>query len=654
MLRVHDLRLKVLLISTGLIAVFASITNVVKPINYFLIRCDYALWFFTFSLFLALYDDLIRACLNSRDLSVLMKVFGFFLALTTRVVSFTHSILLNPSSFYVGGGIADFSVLIYSAPLSIVAGLIVLNAFLLDWFRRDVSSLSYGWGGACVKLHNLTSSLISKLLKHYLIISFLTGFIVRLVPEVSWWPWLIGWDTVEYVAHLRDFVVSPKLFGTYYWMGGLRNIPPLLDWILYPFALAVDAWFVFKAYPPVLHGLLAAVTAWFSKKALHLSSGYAYLTALTTSLNILLLRMSWDLQKQVLCLPLFITALTILESGGGSPKRHCLVVALLTLSSLASEVGAGLTILISAYLIVENMVKFLSGRSLKDLTTTIMYSLLVGVAYTLIAWYFRTPTLPHPVLEITPPVVSVSVGEGPQAFAYFLITYGSLTPLLILGLDRELATVRRASFIVSTLLIMSLTPWISPHVSIPLEFDRLLMCATPIAIPIGLASLKILKRRYLAAVVVALLVMPGFYASANPFLHNYNSILVTPLQRMPPGLMPAPPSSNDIRNLTEVAEKVKHLNLSETPLLTHVSYGRFIHLMIRNPREGELILLDHHPEPEEVLQVINKVRVGKAYVLIPAEALEKFKLKSAEEGLRVYEVFSNKLYVVLRVGLNSC
>ncbi|UNQ73140.1 hypothetical protein [Infirmifilum sp. NZ] len=56
-------------------------------------------------------------------------------------------------------------------------------------------------------------------------LAFLTAFLLRLYPELKYWPWHIGWDTVEYTAHLQDFLERLNPFTAYHWMGAMRNTP---------------------------------------------------------------------------------------------------------------------------------------------------------------------------------------------------------------------------------------------------------------------------------------------------------------------------------------------------------------------------------------------------------------------------------------------
>jgi hypothetical protein len=132
--------------------------------------------------------------------------------------------------------------------------------------------------------------------KHVVLVALavlLIAFTYRFIPELHYWPWLIGWDTPEYVAHLMDYAERLNPFTSYYWMGGLRNTPPLLVMLLYPFTLITDAWTMFKVYPSVAYGLLAALSSLIAVRVYERSWRVGLLTGLFTTLYILNLRISW-------------------------------------------------------------------------------------------------------------------------------------------------------------------------------------------------------------------------------------------------------------------------------------------------------------------------------------------------------------------------
>ncbi|MEZ0394621.1 MAG: hypothetical protein ABWK00_06235, partial [Desulfurococcaceae archaeon] len=172
---------------------------------------------------------------------------------------------------------------------------------------------------------------------------------LRLTPELLWWPWPIGWDTIEYIAHLLDFAQRPNPFEPHYWMGGMRNIPPLLDILLLPAALLGHAWTAFKLYPPIAYAALVAAAVLYAQKALGLGWRGSLLAGLATALYILNLRISWDYQRQLLGSVLMLLSLAHLDSrrhrGAGDAAA---AASLLVLTALSHEVTALAAIFLAA------------------------------------------------------------------------------------------------------------------------------------------------------------------------------------------------------------------------------------------------------------------------------------------------------------------
>jgi len=120
---------------------------------------------------------------------------------------------------------------------------------------------------------------------------FLLALSLRLLPEILSWPWLIGWDTPEYVASLRDFKASPSILGKSVWYGGERLLPPLLNVFLYPLTFLMDPWYLFKIVPPIIYGL--EVTMFLHLAAsLGLDQKQAYISSLICAFYSISLRMS--------------------------------------------------------------------------------------------------------------------------------------------------------------------------------------------------------------------------------------------------------------------------------------------------------------------------------------------------------------------------
>ena len=208
-----------------------------------------------------------------------MVALGFVFAgrFGSLILSFVRTSFLTP---LIGGGIVDLFTL--KIGLLVVSwGLLLLVYIVLLVSLLFLLLLGLGLRFS-VSLKGFVACVAGFFGKHYLLSSFALGFAVRVIPEVAWWPWHIGWDTVEYVARLMDFLVSPNPFQPHFWMVSLRNIPPLLDLVLALPAYIMGAWVTFKLYPPLAFGALATMSAFFAGRALKLSPGWSIIAALAS------------------------------------------------------------------------------------------------------------------------------------------------------------------------------------------------------------------------------------------------------------------------------------------------------------------------------------------------------------------------------------
>ena len=600
---------------------------VYRDINspYYLVRMDYIVWFTTIIVLLCTIMDLKYYCSKKGlSLTLILEILGLMIVVIIRFVSIIHSLIIDPDNLYIGGLIADYIVLKYTIPIMILGSFISMSVMIIHRISGEPKAL-LSKELSCLDLLSYFNKYFEKILRHPIILAFFIGFLIRLLPEIQWWPYPIGWDTIEYIAHLRDYILSPGIFRSYFWMGGMRNIPPLLDLVLYPFARIVDPWYVFKFYPPIMYGLLIALMALFSKEVLKLDNKLVIVIAFVAGYNLLLLRLTWDLHKQFLGTVLFFAAVIVLEKGNDY-KNHIIALTLLLLSSLATEIGAGLTIILSLIIVIKNILEFLEKRGWKRLVLIASYIILSLISYLLILWYLKRPAIaPSPVTGAAPPVIRSFLKHQPDVFAYIIISYGTLVPLLLIGLDSYRRKLRYSVYLVIIMLILVITPWLMPYTEATLgQWDRFLMTTTVFTLPIALSQLRILRRRALIATYILVLILPGFYATMSPGFYRYNDVLVKSLYRMPGGLSPAPVPTKEFDMLLDVASHVRDLDLSKAPIITYIYYGRFVHLEVRDIDQTKLVNIGHEPTLYDVCWIMHRFNKTSAYILIRYTPPEMF------------------------------
>ncbi len=156
-------------------------------------------------------------------------------------------------------------------------------------------------------LGSLGNMKISRDRADYLAI-FAIALSIRMLPEILSWPYLIGWDTPEYVANLKDFVLKPNPLERSVWYGGYRLLPPLLDILLYPFTFMLDPWYIYKIVPSLIYGF-EAMAFYFFTNSLGLDRRERYFSTLTFIFYPASLRFSWDLHRNSLGLIFLILLL---------------------------------------------------------------------------------------------------------------------------------------------------------------------------------------------------------------------------------------------------------------------------------------------------------------------------------------------------------
>lgn len=157
-----------------------------------------------------------------------------------------------------------------------------------------------------------------------LALSFLIGFIIRLVPEVLALGHPIGFDTISYAVVAERGVVWSS------WSSIFAS-----SWLLYGFLvpvyglLRVDPFWLLKIVGPVLFGLNTAGVFWFSRRFLSWGSWLAFFASLFFALQLASLRISWDLLRNALGMGLLLFALSFV--GKADSRRKAVVFGVLGL-----------------------------------------------------------------------------------------------------------------------------------------------------------------------------------------------------------------------------------------------------------------------------------------------------------------------------------
>ena len=584
------------------------------------VKADYLAWVSSTLIAAALLGDIYAFYKNFGYSSTLtLDLIALVILFTGRIGSLTYSLIR--SSFLspiIGGGIFDSKAYAIALliPLAAFEGtpVILLHAIM-------GKPVTLAPSPCYAEIFNYWKEKLGKLaeliLNHPIFTAFAIGFTVRLIPELYWWPWHIGWDTVEYMAHLEDFLQNPGIFKPYPWMRGVRNLPPLLDLILAPVALLVGSWLTFKFYASVAYGFLTASTAYLSEKVLKLDKKYTLLAAVASAFYILNLRISWDYLRQLLGSIFMILSIISIEThkNAPNPQKHVASATITLLAALSHEVTAAVSATLLLLLTIN------SSRQHEKITTTV-YATAFTATIILLLWYSKMPIRYNPYLGAAPPGVvyySNPTLTIQEVVSYFIVGYGILIPMALVAASRYL---HRKYYLLSiTVLFMAgLSPLIAPYTAITTWY-RFMIAASPLLTPLAVAGAAEIGQKQLAAVYLAIIVITGAFFGLLPNGGAYTVKIVNALREFPQSLTPSPSNKAHLEDLAQLSQYVKKLD-SSTPILAESYVARWIHLGIRNPKPGQIIWTWKKPSIWIVCNMMHKYNTTKIYI-VTLDNLEK-------------------------------
>jgi len=414
--------------------------------------------------------------------------------------------------------------------------------------------------------------------KHVVLVALavlLVAFTYRFIPELHYWPWLIGWDTPEYAAHLMDYVEKLNPFTSYYWMGGLRNTPPLLVLLLSPFTLITDAWTIFKVYPSVAYGLLAALSALIAVRVYRRSWRVGLLAGLFTTLYVLNLRISWDYQRQLLGSIVMLATVLLLEEWVivRGFKQSVTALVMLAACGLSHEVTGLAGFTLSLVLVYHGLKKWSRHSVFSGLMGAVVNALLE-------TWYWRKPYSFIEAVGVLPPGLTMSF-EYSQVISYLVAGYGVTLPLVLIALAKH-----GRPYIASTvtvLLLAGLSPLIAPYSSVATWY-RFLIGAAPLASTLSIIGLvDSTRNKWITLLYLVTASLPGL---AFTYGYNWSFDYTRALREFPSMLAPAPADGR----LIETLSFFKNNDFAgNTVIVAHPDYARYVHLAIRNPDPSRLI-----------------------------------------------------------------
>ncbi|MCW4021668.1 MAG: hypothetical protein NWF02_00690, partial [Candidatus Bathyarchaeota archaeon] len=142
-----------------------------------------------------------------------------------------------------------------------------------------------------------------------IILAFVVGFVVRLIPELLSFPYPIGWDTIYYASRINSgifFVHGSDIFGSWLVYGILVTLHNLTQ--LEPFVLL-------KIVAPLLYGGTCAGMFFVAWKRFDWSSKKSLLVSVLFAFQLAALAVSWQFYRNVFGMMVFLFALPFLKDN---------------------------------------------------------------------------------------------------------------------------------------------------------------------------------------------------------------------------------------------------------------------------------------------------------------------------------------------------
>ncbi len=281
-----------------------------------------------------------------------------------------------------------------------------------------------------------------------LLLSFALGFVVRLIPEVLSYPYPVGFDTIHYAAMIERGIIwqdATSIFSMWLFNAILIALHEVTQ---------VDPFGLLKLIAPILYALNICGIYFFSRRAL----GWNVRRALTASFFcvflLALLRLSWDLQQNILGLTILLFTLPLVRNLRNK-KNFALFVLLSIFVVFTHALVATVLFAVILGTIIGDLMKGENARSARVLLAVLPAFAVFGVSLSLfhlqsiipanVISTYEQPARPGGLFFL---VDYLSISDSVHKYAsypnlalnvlsLFVVLYGWWLPLVIAGFFRD-------------------------------------------------------------------------------------------------------------------------------------------------------------------------------------------------------------------------
>ena len=282
-----------------------------------------------------------------------------------------------------------------------------------------------------------------------ILLAFIIGLIVRLIPELLSFPYPIGWDTIYYASRMSSghiFAVGSDLVNSWLVYGILATITSITK---------LDPFIILKIFAPTLFGGTCAGIYFVSWKRLKWSPTKSLLTAILFSLQLASLAISWQFYRNTLGIMILLFSLPFLKKD--ITKKQTLMLSILAIFTVWSHELAMTSLFFIVFgMIILSIIK--KQKMPKRLFIAILPAMLLFMGNLFYISPFASPTninltriddsnWAHPAglffitdyLNTKTPIENYNTYSNlaSNVTSLFLILYALILPLVIIGYFKD-------------------------------------------------------------------------------------------------------------------------------------------------------------------------------------------------------------------------
>jgi len=373
--------------------------------------------------------------------------------------------------------------------------------------------------------------------------SFVVPLFIRLVPEAFAGRYPLGFDTITYYLPIITSQVALRTSLIQYFGG------TILMYLVLTCAniLFGNALLLMKIVPAILLGFFGYSAYVLGLKFLKWPARWSFAFAMVAALNFVMLRVSWDLDRNLLGMSLILIATTYLYDAK-SKKRSAIVAAALSIAVMVHDSSALLVGFVGgAFLIVEKRI-----LRLKDWLLFLPAGALLAAQ---LAIGRGLGAQLHPEILSINPVSQLAFNSG-----FIVFALGFMIPIAVVGVREELRHVFAVWGAVS--MFFALAPNFGLNTGEPHRWTFLL--AVPLAVlfiqgsrvlwSIKKPKVKAFGKTAAALSLVALVFMSSGYIGLHQGVHSYFELAPEYSVLMPVSMVESSIAVSDIPSITAIAK----------------------------------------------------------------------------------------------------